>query len=133
MCDRVCVMYAGEVVERGTLESVFEDTVHPYTQGLLGSIPDVDDPRARLEPIAGNVPSLVDAEMGDRCYFADRCPKAMDACLDKPAESTVDAAADHGAKCVLAEREYDPLDALPDDHFGDGSGRGGSDDGGAGE
>ena len=120
MCDRVCVMYAGEVVERGTLDSVFEDTVHPYTQGLLGSIPDVDDPRARLEPIAGNVPSLLDAEMGDRCYFADRCPKAMEACLDKPAEATVDAAADHGVKCVLADREYDQADALPDDHFGSG-------------
>jgi peptide/nickel transport system ATP-binding protein len=132
MCDRVCVMYAGEVVERGTLDSVFEDTVHPYTQGLLGSIPDVDDPRARLEPITGNVPSLVDAEMGDRCYFADRCPKAMDACLDKPAELTVDAAADHGAKCVLADREYDPADALPDDYFGAGpDGDAGADDGAA--
>ncbi|WP_241990619.1 ABC transporter ATP-binding protein [Halorubrum sp. CGM5_25_10-8B] len=120
MCDRVCVMYAGEIVERGTLDSVFEDTVHPYTRGLLGSIPDVDDPRARLEPIAGNVPSLIDAEMGDRCYFADRCPKAMEACLDKPPEATVDAAADHGAKCVLADREYDPADALPDGYFDGG-------------
>ncbi|RLM76455.1 ABC transporter ATP-binding protein [Halorubrum sp. Atlit-26R] len=130
MCDRVCVMYAGEVVERGTLDSVFEDTVHPYTQGLLGSIPDVDDPQARLEPITGNVPSLVDAEMDDRCYFADRCPKAMESCLDKPPEATVDAAADHGAKCVLADREYDPADALPDDYFGAGpGGDAGADDG----
>jgi len=136
MCDRVCVMYAGEVVERGTLESVFNETVHPYTQGLLGSIPDVDDPRARLEPIGGNVPSLVDAEMDDRCYFADRCPKAMEACLDEPTESTVDAAADHGAKCVLAAREYDPTDALPDDHFGGDAGDpddAAATDGGAGE
>ncbi|WP_240471143.1 ABC transporter ATP-binding protein [Halorubrum tropicale] len=133
MCDRVCVMYAGEVVERGTLDSVFEDTVHPYTQGLLGSIPDVDDPRPRLEPIAGNVPSLVDAEMGDRCYFADRCPKAMEACLDKPAEATVDAAADHGATCVLAEREYDPADALPDDHFDEVGDAEAATDGGEGE
>ncbi|TKX54358.1 ABC transporter ATP-binding protein [Halorubrum sp. SP3] len=131
MCDRVCVMYAGEVVERGTLDSVFEETVHPYTRGLLGSIPDVDDPRARLEPIAGNVPSLVDAEMDDRCYFADRCPKAMDACLEKPAEATVDAAADHGVKCVLAAREYDPADALRDDYFGGGGDAAGPDDGAA--
>jgi peptide/nickel transport system ATP-binding protein len=129
-------MYAGEVVERGTLKSVFEDTVHPYTQGLLGSIPDVDDPQARLEPITGNVPSLIDAEMDDRCYFADRCPKAMEACLDKPAEATVDA--DHGAKCVLADRKYDPADALPDDYFDETGDAGASDeeaatDGGAGE
>ncbi|OYR80192.1 ABC transporter ATP-binding protein [Halorubrum distributum] len=131
MCDRVCVMYAGEVVERGTLDSVFEDTVHPYTQGLLGSIPDVDDPRARLEPITGNVPSLIDAEMDDRCYFADRCPKAMESCLEKPAELTVDADADHGAKCVLADREHDPADALPDDYFGGGGEAADPDDGAA--
>ncbi len=118
MCDRVCVMYAGEVVERGTLEAVFDETVHPYTEGLLGSIPDLDDPRPRLRPIEGNVPGLVDSEMDDRCYFADRCPKAMESCLEKPAEVVVDPATEHGAKCVLADRPYDPSEALPDDHFG---------------
>ena len=118
MCDRVCVMYAGEVVERGTLDAVFDDSVHPYTEGLLGSIPDLEDPRPRLQPIEGNVPGLVDAEMEDRCYFADRCPKAMESCLEKPAERVVDADAEHGAKCVLADRPYDPSEALPEDHFG---------------
>jgi peptide/nickel transport system ATP-binding protein len=118
MCDRVCVMYAGEVVERGTLEAVFDDSVHPYTEGLLGSIPDLEDPRPRLQPIEGNVPGLIDAEMDDRCYFADRCPKAMESCLEKPAERVVDADAEHGAKCVLADRPYDPSEALPEDHFG---------------
>ncbi|OYR80562.1 peptide ABC transporter ATP-binding protein [Halorubrum sp. E3] len=131
VADRVSVMYAGEVVERGTLDDVFDDPVHPYTQGLLGSIPDVDDPRARLEPITGNVPSLIDAEMDDRCYFADRCPKAMESCLEKPAELTVDADADHGAKCVLADREHDPADALPDDYFGGGGEAADPDDGAA--
>jgi len=118
MCDRVCVMYAGEVVERGTLDAVFDDSVHPYTEGLLGSIPDLEDPRPRLQPIEGNVPGLVDSEMDDRCYFADRCPKAMESCLEKPAERVVDAEAEHGAKCVLADRPYDPSEALPEDHFG---------------
>jgi peptide/nickel transport system ATP-binding protein len=118
MCDRVCVMYAGEVVERGPLESVFDDPVHPYTQGLLGSIPDLEDPRPRLQPIEGNVPSLIDAEMGDRCYFADRCPKAMESCLEKPREVPVDGDPGHGAKCVLAERPYDRAEALPEDYFG---------------
>jgi len=122
MCDRVCVMYAGEVVERGHLEAVFDDPVHPYTQGLLGSIPDLEDPRPRLQPIEGNVPSLLDAEMGDRCYFADRCPKAMESCLDEPPEFPVDDDREHGAKCVLAERPYEPAEALPDDYFG-GDGR----------
>ncbi|MDZ5811165.1 ABC transporter ATP-binding protein [Halorubrum sp. AD140] len=118
MCDRVCVMYAGEVVERGTLDAVFDDPVHPYTEGLLGSVPDLENPRPRLQPIAGNVPGLVDAEMDDRCYFADRCPKAMESCLEKPPEVAVDADPEHGAKCVLAERPYDPAEALPDDYFG---------------
>jgi peptide/nickel transport system ATP-binding protein len=60
MCDRVNVMYAGEVVERGSLEDIVEKPNHPYTQGLLGSIPDMDDPAPRLQPIEGNVPSLLD-------------------------------------------------------------------------
>ncbi|MGM0605112.1 MAG: ABC transporter ATP-binding protein [Halobacteriota archaeon] len=118
MCDRVCVMYAGEVVERGPLESVFEEPVHPYTQGLLGSIPDLDDPRPRLQPIEGNVPGLFDAEMGDRCYFVDRCPNAMESCLSKPQESAVATGSDHAAKCVLVDRSYDPAESLSNDHFG---------------
>jgi len=116
MCDRVGVMYAGEVVERGTLEDVFERPVHPYTKGLLGSIPDIEDPAPRLEPIPGNVPSLLDSEMGDRCYFADRCPKAMDDCLGRVAERPVDG--EHAVRCVLADREFDPDAALDDGYFG---------------
>jgi len=113
MSDRVAVMYAGEVVERGGLEAVFESPVHPYTQGLLGSIPDLDDPAERLQPIPGNVPSLLDSEMGDRCYFADRCPKAMESCLHRIPERDVDG--DHRVRCVLADREYDEREALADD------------------
>jgi len=115
MCQRVGVMYAGEVVERGALEDVFQNPVHPYTEGLLGSIPDIEDPAPRLSPIEGNVPSLLDSEMGEECYFADRCPKAMESCLHRidehEAESTVDDAAHH-VRCVLANREYDESEAL---------------------
>ena len=116
MCDRVCVMYAGEVVERGTLADVFDDPTHPYTRGLLGSIPDLDDPSPRLRPIEGNVPSLVESEMGDRCYFADRCPKAMYECLDHPPEFPA-GGEEHRARCVLADHGYDPSEALPEDYF----------------
>jgi peptide/nickel transport system ATP-binding protein len=115
MCDRVGVMYAGELVERGTLADVFDEPVHPYTRGLLGSIPDLEGEADRLDPIPGNVPSLLGAEMGDRCYFADRCPKAMEDCLEHPPEYDLDA--EHGVRCVLAEREYDPADALPEGYF----------------
>ena len=115
VADRVSVMYAGEVVERGTLRDVFDDPVHPYTKGLLGSVPDIDQPGERLEPIAGNVPDLVDANMPDRCYFADRCPKAMTDCLTRPPEYEVSDG--HRARCVLAEREYSEADAVPDERF----------------
>ena len=115
MCDRVGVMYAGELVERGTLEDVFDDQVHPYTRGLLGSIPDLEDAGGRLDPIEGNVPSLIDAEMEDRCYFADRCPKAMEECLEKPPEFDVDD--DHSTMCYLAAVDYDEAEALPEGYF----------------
>jgi peptide/nickel transport system ATP-binding protein len=133
MCDRVCVMYAGEIVERGTLSDVFDDPVHPYTQGLIGSIPDLDDPAPRLQPIEGNVPSLLASEMGDRCYFADRCPKAMEHCLEHPEEREADGSDEHAARCVLADREYDEGLALGPEHFEgasatDDTARGESDD-----
>ncbi|WP_117368914.1 ABC transporter ATP-binding protein [Natrarchaeobaculum sulfurireducens] len=118
MCDRVGVMYAGEIVERGTLEDIFDDHVHPYTRGLLGSIPDIERAGQRLQPIPGNVPSLLDHEMANRCYFADRCPKAMEACLSHPPELDVDDE-HHAVRCVLAETEYEESRAVPDEYFED--------------
>ncbi|WP_368410697.1 ABC transporter ATP-binding protein [Haladaptatus salinisoli] len=126
MCDRVGVMYAGELVERGTLEDVFDAPVHPYTRGLLGSIPDLEDPAPRLRPIEGNVPDLLDSEMEDRCYFADRCPKAMEDCLDHPPMFDAGGSDEHEARCVLAETEYDESRSLPKGYF-DGESR--TDDG----
>lgn len=117
MCDRVGVMYAGEVVERGTLEDVFDRPVHPYTKGLLGSIPDVDEAGNRLSPIPGNVPSLVDHRMPDRCYFADRCPKAMERCLEKPPSIPASGDEEHRTKCWLAEMDYGESPPLEDEFF----------------
>ncbi|ESP87792.1 ABC transporter ATP-binding protein [Candidatus Halobonum tyrrellensis] len=117
MCQRVGVMYAGQVVERGTLADVFDDPVHPYTEGLLGSIPDMDEPASRLEPIEGNVPSLLDSEMGERCYFADRCPKAMEDCLRPIPMYDAEGSDEHETRCVLAVEEYDEAAALPDGYF----------------
>ena len=119
MCDRVGVMYAGEIVERGTLEDVFDEHVHPYTEGLLGSIPDLEGAGGRLQPIPGNVPSLLDHEMEDRCQFADRCPKAMAECLSHPPEFDAAGSDDHEVRCVLAEMSYDESRALSNGHFGD--------------
>ena len=73
MADRIAVMYAGRIVEQGTLDEIFYDPQHPYTWGLLGSITRVDRPRPeRLPAIAGLPPSLADRPEG--CHFRPRCP-----------------------------------------------------------
>jgi peptide/nickel transport system ATP-binding protein len=115
MCDHVGVMYAGELVERGTLADLFERPTHPYTEGLLGSSPSLDAAEQRLQPIEGNVPSLLDEEMDDRCYFADRCPKAMEDCLENPPEFDADGSQHHRAKCYLADHGYER--ELPEGYF----------------
>jgi peptide/nickel transport system ATP-binding protein len=84
LSNRSAVMYAGEFFEVGPTESVINEPVNPYTQGLIQSLPDIDDPSAHIEPIPGNVPSLLDSEMGPGCAFADRCPEATDECTESP-------------------------------------------------
>jgi peptide/nickel transport system ATP-binding protein len=80
-CDDVVVMYAGRVAEQGSVEEVFNDPRHPYTQGLLRSIPRLNTPRkSRLQTIEGMVPSLDNMPKG--CRFNNRCPHADDECLD---------------------------------------------------
>jgi oligopeptide/dipeptide ABC transporter ATP-binding protein len=82
-CDRVAVMYAGQVVEHGCVDSVFNQPLHPYTQGLLHSLPELrtrpDQPkRTRLRTIEGVVPDLAALPRG--CHFRPRCPQAMSIC-----------------------------------------------------
>jgi len=79
MCDHVCVMYAGKVVERGTADELFEDPRHPYTRGLIQSVPRLDRQNAsRLYSIPGQPPHVVD--LPDACPFHPRCDSAMDIC-----------------------------------------------------
>ena len=83
VADRVMVMYAGEVVEAGTLDQIFYDPQHPYTWGLLGSLTRVDQPRlARLAQIAGQPPSLINPPSG--CHFRNRCPHESAKCTAHP-------------------------------------------------
>ena len=83
MCDEVSVMYAGAVVEHGTLEDVFDRTRHPYTRGLFNSLPNIKDRAARLKPIRGLMPDPSNLPMG--CAFADRCDYATERCRgEKP-------------------------------------------------
>jgi oligopeptide/dipeptide ABC transporter ATP-binding protein len=83
IADKVVVMYAGQVVEEAPLEELFYQPRHPYTWGLLGSIPRPDEPRPeRLTQIPGHPPSLLDPPTG--CRFATRCAYAFDACAQPP-------------------------------------------------
>lgn len=78
MCDRVIVMYAGQIVEEADVRSLFRDPKHPYTIGLMKSIPDVKTKRERLPSIPGSVPQMDELPVG--CRFAPRCAKAMPIC-----------------------------------------------------
>jgi oligopeptide/dipeptide ABC transporter ATP-binding protein len=100
-CDKVAVMYAGQIVETGTVEEVFSDPAHPYTRRLLEAIPDAKRRGGRLNAIEGNVPDLVD--MPNACYFAPRCPHAHEACYDGvPDQQPVTGT--QRARCILHEK-----------------------------
>ena len=79
ICDTVAVMYAGKIVERASVEEIFNNPKHPYTKLLLKTIPRLDIKQDKLETIKGSVPSI-DKIPSVGCNFYDRCPFAMDAC-----------------------------------------------------
>jgi oligopeptide/dipeptide ABC transporter ATP-binding protein len=79
IADRVAVMYAGEIVELAPVRQIFENPLHPYTQGLLRSMPDLKPRRPSLHVIAGRVPELSDLPPG--CRFAPRCPNRIERCV----------------------------------------------------
>jgi peptide/nickel transport system ATP-binding protein len=100
-CQRVTVMYAGKVVEEAPVEVLFADPRHPYTQGLIRSIPRIDravSRQARLESIQGTVPSLLNPPAG--CRFAARCKYAMDVCT-QGIPPLKEVAPGHRVACVL--------------------------------
>lgn len=80
LCDRIMVMYAGRIVEKASVEDLFADPKHPYTQALLESIPRLDEERGQLQEIEGSIPNPT--EMPTGCRFAPRCPEAMEECQE---------------------------------------------------
>ena len=78
ICDEVAVMYAGNIVEQGTLEDIFNRTKHPYTEGLFNSLPNILDRKAMLTPIKGLMPDPIHLPEG--CAFHPRCPYADENC-----------------------------------------------------
>ena len=97
--DRVCVMYAGRIVEEAPIATIFGGASHPYTRGLLAALPELDGPRRRLVPIAGVVPEPWNLPRG--CSFAPRCELAIADCdrAPPPAERV---APDHRVACIRA-------------------------------
>jgi peptide/nickel transport system ATP-binding protein len=82
LADEVCVMYAGKIVERGTVDEVLDRPLHPYTRGLLDSVPSRNRPGAPLRQIPGMSPSLLGLPLG--CAFRSRCDRATETCLSEP-------------------------------------------------
>ncbi len=100
MCDRVAVMYAGRIVEHGSVRDIFNNPSHPYTEALLASVPKMDQIVDRLYSIEGQPPPLHDLPVG--CSFADRCPVVMDKCREVyPTELRVSEG--HTASCWRLE------------------------------
>jgi peptide/nickel transport system ATP-binding protein len=102
MCNRVIVMYAGQVIEDTDVITLFRYPKHPYTIGLLNSMPNVIKDQGRLEAIPGNVPMV--NEMPKGCRFAPRCSHAMDVCREKNPELT-SISGGHKVRCWLMKEE----------------------------
>jgi peptide/nickel transport system ATP-binding protein len=102
VCDEVAVMYAGEIVERAPVDELFANPQHPYTVGLLGSIPRLDRRTAHLATIEGMVPNMTNPPSG--CRFAARCPFIIEACVAVPPPlATVSPG--HASRCIRTPLE----------------------------
>ncbi|RHV83230.1 ABC transporter ATP-binding protein [Butyricicoccus sp. OF10-2] len=96
MCEKVAIIYAGEIVEFGTVEQIFDHHRHPYTEGLFGSLPGLDDTRERLSPIPGLMPDPTNLPEG--CKFNTRCPYCTEEC--KQEQKLVDVGDGHVVRCA---------------------------------
>ncbi|MGI5888952.1 MAG: ABC transporter ATP-binding protein [Oscillospiraceae bacterium] len=101
-CDYVAVVYAGKIVERGTLEEIYDFPCHPYTKGLFAAIPQMEKKVRRLSPIEGLPPNPVDLPKG--CYFSPRCPYATDRCKGE-APQEIYLGGTHYALCSELDKE----------------------------
>jgi len=100
-CDRVAVMYAGEIMESGTLRDIFRNAKHPYTVGLFGAIPNLDTDVEFLYQIEGLMPDPMDLPSG--CPFSPRCAYAEAICHEQNPGKTVIEGEDHFVKCHIYE------------------------------
>ena len=115
MCDRVAVMYAGQIVEWGTTRQIFKNTLHPYTIGLFGSLPDMSDAdtldfaNRRLKPISGMMPDPT--RLPKWCHFAERCPYKTEEC-EKAAIPLRDSGDGHLVRCCHTDLGKEAVNAV---------------------
>jgi peptide/nickel transport system ATP-binding protein len=101
LADKICVMYAGQVVESGTIDEVLDTPKHPYTEGLIGSVPSRNKRGQALTQIPGMTPSLLNLPQG--CSFRMRCPYASEICLNSPKITTI--GTERRVRCHRVEEE----------------------------
>ncbi len=97
LADKICVMYSGRIVETGTIDEVLDGPLHPYTKGLIGSVPSHNKRGEELAQIPGMAPSLLDIPSG--CAFHPRCPRADEACRRQP-ELSAPLQPNHRVRCI---------------------------------
>ena len=108
MADEIIIMYAGEIVERGTARDIFYNQQHPYTWALLQSVPRIDsEDKSILNTIEGNIPDMIKPPKG--CGFCPRCPYAMEICAEEKPE-TVQLTENHSVSCWLMDERADRCD-----------------------
>lgn len=100
-CDKVAIIYAGEIVEFGTTEDIFEHPSHPYTIGLFGAIPDIESDEEWLRPIEGNPPDPSNLPPG--CAFSPRCPYATEQCTREGHIAMQSLGGIHTCRCLNLE------------------------------
>jgi oligopeptide/dipeptide ABC transporter ATP-binding protein len=101
ICNKVAIMYAGKIVEIGSIESIFNNALHPYTKGLLKAVPKISENIEELHVIEGDVPDLIDLPKG--CNFHPRCSYAKDKCR-KESPKFIEVNKDHQVACFLYEK-----------------------------
>lgn len=115
ICDRVAIMYAGKIVESGTIEEVFDHPSHPYTIGLFGSIPTLDDNIEKLKPIKGQMPDPTNLPVG--CAFHPRCQYANELCSKiKPVATSLKES--HVVCCLAHEKKFEAPELMEEIEHG---------------
>ena len=102
ICNKCAVVYAGEIVEVGTVEDIFDRPQHPYTIGLFESIPSLDKEMERLRPVKGQI--IDPTELPPYCSFCDRCDRCTPACREQDSP-LVEVSPGHFVKCLYARKE----------------------------